>query len=102
GVRAGAGVLVEIGRRAQPPVLADRQDRHAAAGVVGDEDAAPGPIHAQVAGVVAAGGLAVEVGQVPGGRVDREGADGPAGPAVDLRRLVGGVEVAPAGIGGEE
>ncbi len=55
--RTRAVVLDEVGHGAEPPVLADREDRHVAVLVVGDEQEAAGRIGAEVARVAADGRL---------------------------------------------
>lgn len=95
-VRAGlAGEGEQVGERAEPAVVQQRQGGHGARGVVGDHQETVGRVHREVCGVAAAGLLAVQGGEPAAARVHAVGAD--VGEVAVHR-----VQEAPGAIGGQE
>ena len=88
GVDAVSLVLNEAGERSQASVRLDRQHRHAAAAVIGQQHIRLGGVHADVARDLAARELLVQVGECAGGRIDGIRLDDA------MRLLANGVEIA--------
>ncbi len=88
----GAGVLDEGRGLAQGTVGIQRQDGHAAAPEIGQQEVAPRMVRADVAGARASRGDLVEEGQAPGRGIDRVGADRAGGAAPELVDLIGGIQ----------
>src|SRR5205085_7494829 len=71
--RAGHGRQRAV--RAQAAVAGDREDRQRIGAVVANREEAAGGVESEVHGVVAAGRLAIELGQMASGGGDGEGID---------------------------
>ena len=101
-VHAVAGVLDEVGGRAELAILGDGKHGNAAAAVVGDNHMATDWVEREMARAAAARGLLVDERQLEGPRIDGECADRAAGLAVELVDLVDGKEEATLGVDREE
>ena len=95
-------MLHEVRSFAQLSVRFHRQDGHASACVVGDQNMLAAFVHGYEAGVRAARRHRIERGQLAGVTVYGEGADGPALRAVISPDFIGGEQVVQRGIHRQE